>query len=142
MDRRTFLAGCGALVALLLRRWKEGGSDHESRPLVPAPPKPSEPSHYILYADGEHDDTEALQAYIDGKPVYFRDGERADLTRRGGMFSVSDTLYLRRDDGPGIVNCSFRGLGQDRTYFVFPPAEKRTWWSNFRGNSVWTRWRA
>lgn len=50
----------------------------------------------ILWGDGEHDDTEALQAALDGKPVTVA-GERIRILEGafvGGVFAVSRTIVV------------------------------------------------
>ena len=44
---------------------------------------------YIIYMDGLHDDTEALQAAYDGKEVRYPDGS---------IYSLSDNEQLNKED--------------------------------------------
>lgn len=59
-----------------------------------------------LWGDGIHDDTQALQAFLDGKPVRVdgafiavRSGDGVRLS--GGRFLVSDTIFV----GDGRPSC-------------------------------------
>lgn len=71
----------------------------------------------ILYGDGVHDDTAALQAFIDGKPV-IRDGVvyRCDgdepVVLHGGIYEISDTLVF--DNSAKLAPLTFHG-GEIRT---------------------------
>lgn len=62
----------------------------------------------ILYADGIHDDTAALQALLDGKQVLNVLGEPmprfAEPLLRGGMYRITDTLIFRSGV---IIGCTF-----------------------------------
>jgi hypothetical protein len=49
----------------------------------------------ILYGDGIHDDTDALQALIDGKPVNWSTGERASMPLTDRTFVISNTLVFK-----------------------------------------------
>ncbi|GAB3937490.1 hypothetical protein [Larkinella terrae] len=59
------------------------------------------PERYVLYGDGVHDDTKALQAYFDGKEVFWAhiidyqspSGVARNIT--GKTLLLSDTIYLR-----------------------------------------------
>lgn len=63
-------------------------------PVVVAEPAP------ILWGDGEHDDTVALQALLDGKPVRVAGEDIIASSGRldGGFYLVSAPLRFRRDD--------------------------------------------
>jgi hypothetical protein len=54
-----------------------------------------------LVGDGVTDDTKALQALLDGDPVWI-DGEWVenafDIRLSGGRFLISETLHIRRDN--------------------------------------------
>lgn len=66
----------------------------------------------ILYGDGIHDDTEAYQAWLDGKLVYWPNGVRVNNVFVGPMgqptFLITNTLTV---EGPSyyLSNCYFRG---------------------------------
>lgn len=47
-----------------------------------------------LYGDGVTDDTAAMQAYMDGKKVVFRDGSAFTGSMRGGIYLVSSSIKL------------------------------------------------
>lgn len=65
----------------------------------------------IIYGDGVHDDTEALQALLDGKVVEFADPAMADgagwhgakLRFPEGIFAISDTLRVDVPEYDGAV---------------------------------------
>lgn len=52
-------------------------------------------SRVILWGDLLHDDTAALQAFLDRKPVFYQDGTPVGTCLRNGRFTVSKTLVLR-----------------------------------------------
>ena len=75
-----------------------------ARPLTP-----------ILYGDGVHDDTEALQVLIDGKDVMWRDGRLCDnkgsaITLRNLRFLTSRPIAIDFDDPRSIEisDCNFQ----------------------------------
>ncbi len=73
----------------------------------------------VLYGDGIHDDTAALQAAMDGKRVHWADGAGIVGTIMvGRKFLLSDTLHL---GGPNRPHCVFKECD-----FSFPnkPYEK------------------
>ena len=55
---------------------------------------------YIVYADNIHDDTEAVQAYYDGKDVYYSDGTKfqgiTDGSKIKGRIKISKTIRIGR----------------------------------------------
>lgn len=63
----------------------------------------------ILYCDGVHDDTDALQALIDGKPVRNLDGRRVQ-SLHGGTYLLRKTLWIR-NNGLTATNSTFVGAG-------------------------------
>ena len=79
-------------------------------------PKIILPTGLVLWGDGVHDDSIALQALIDGKDVVRHDG--ATFTRRAdgaiylasGTYALSSALKLT-GDGHTITGCNFIGLG-------------------------------
>ena len=91
MNRRNFLRGCLAVTALAI---------------VQVPDLHAYP---ILYGDGVHDDTEALQALLDLKP-YVCEGKLIEGQTRavinGGVFKTSATLKIRNDN-TSILRASF-----------------------------------
>lgn len=61
----------------------------------------------ILYADGETDDRDALQAWIDGKPVRFADGSFIDpmhLDAQGKSFYISGVIFIDGQDPDECVS--------------------------------------
>lgn len=88
MQRRTFLKLSGmAGLALVL------------------PPLPAR--RYVLYGDGKHDDTEALQAWFDHRTVYYADGSLVENELRPAGYWLSKTLTLCDSDEPRIVQGSY-----------------------------------
>lgn len=64
----------------------------------------------VLWGDGIHDDTEALQAAMDGED-FIADGKRVNVaegfTVTGGIFRLTDTLHLRKAHKlPCVINDS------------------------------------
>lgn len=55
-------------------------------------------SPFVLYGDGYHDDTEALQALINGKPVLFNGrilkAESNTVYLPAGTFNISENFIL------------------------------------------------
>lgn len=52
-------------------------------------------SKIILYGDGKHDDTQALQAWVDGKDVYTKDGNKVSKSYLpSGEYKVSSTVIV------------------------------------------------
>lgn len=82
----------------------------------------------VLWGDGLHDDTEALQALFDGAPVEHA-GQMLHRIRgfagfiENRRFKISDTIYAdRRADIPGFVglrDCSVHGPGDQKYAFHF-----------------------
>lgn len=101
MQRRDFLKGCLAVSALMI---------------VPVPDLNTYP---VLYGDGIHDDTKALQAMFDLKP-YICEGKlikgQTKAILDGGTFKISRTLYLGGDTI--IKNCSFNCVHEDKAVFA------------------------
>ena len=60
----------------------------------------------ILYGDGVRDDSEALQAFFDGKPVLSPDGTRVVDTLEGDTFFVSKTIDISRSQYRTFRNCT------------------------------------
>lgn len=69
----------------------------------------------ILWGDGIHDDTLALQALIDGKTVKRRDGStfaryhNGAILLRYGVFAVSSPIVIT-GGGHRIDGCHFKGI--------------------------------
>jgi hypothetical protein len=58
----------------------------------------------ILWGDGEHDDTEALQAIFDGREVIVKSSATVDLKVIKGLTAKSsETLIISRPDMPVSV---------------------------------------
>lgn len=76
MDRRKFIAGTAMTVAA-----------------IAIPCKASTP---VLYGDGQHDDTRALQAFVNGEKVIYSDGTPARMADglRAGTYSVMSVATL------------------------------------------------
>lgn len=91
MNRRKFLKGCLAVTAASI---------------VPITLIEGYP---VLYADGLHDDTEALQTLLDLKP-YICEGNlitgQRHATINGGKYFISKTLIIRNEQTV-IMNCEF-----------------------------------
>lgn len=78
----------------------------------PAPRQILRPDGYVLWGDGAHDDTVALQALFDGskdvRHVEFGPMRRPELWC--GEYRVSKTIHIRKD-GVSIANSSFSYQG-------------------------------
>lgn len=66
------------------------------------------PAIPILYGDGKHDDTAALNAWGAGRAVKRPDGTMLGERLENGHFLVSDVVNISRQDGVWIVNNYFR----------------------------------
>lgn len=64
------------------------------------------PSIPVLYGDGVHDDTFALNEWGAGRPVLFR-GKKLGRRLEGGYFLVSDTINISRQDGVQVISNVF-----------------------------------
>ena len=51
---------------------------------------------FILWGDGLHDDTEALQALIDGKNVRWSTGEEVEDRIINKTFMLTDTIHMEK----------------------------------------------
>lgn len=62
---------------------------------LPNTPK-AESKRIVLYGDGRHDDSEAMQAWLDGKDVYATNGQiiSKDTLPGGGEHRICKTLVL------------------------------------------------
>lgn len=67
----------------------------------------------VLYGDGEHDDTIALQAWLNDEPVVFPDGTIVGDSLRNLKFKLSNHLVDKglRTNISEIVGCEFTGGG-------------------------------
>jgi hypothetical protein len=75
MHRRKFIKGAAALAAF---------SAVGLSAVLPGPP--------VLYGDGRRDDTEALQAWFDGKRVVRPDGSEVGPMLHGGQYRITRTI--------------------------------------------------
>ncbi len=94
MDKRDFSKGL--ILSLLV-------------PLVPIKAK-TKPDIPILYGDGVHDDTKALQAWIDGKPVKWGTGESVNpnlIENRKILIEGTVIVPLGLSDQKIIRHCYF-----------------------------------
>lgn len=66
----------------------------------------------ILHANGVTDDSVALQAWVERKPVFWADGSPVGPDINGRSFFLGKTVDLRRAPKGGetksIINCSFK----------------------------------
>jgi hypothetical protein len=91
MNRRNFIASGLAALALV-------GSGLSN--ILPT-------RRYVLYGDGVHDDTEALNALFRGDPVYRPDGRLQDYHFvQHQNFLITDTIHIRKSDVM-IRDCHF-----------------------------------
>jgi hypothetical protein len=74
-----------------------------------------------LWGDGIHDDTAALQAWLDGRPVIRGDGSMVGRVLSGGSYRVSETIYMREDQpGRELFGNEFHGpIAADKPMFVY-----------------------
>lgn len=83
-----------------------------------------------LWGDGIHDDTEALQALIDGQRAYDRVGRQIKVNcyLRGGVYRITKTLEVGRaevltEKRLNMANCQITGtLMRDTPFIRFPEA--------------------
>ena len=69
----------------------------------------------ILYGDGIHDDTQALQTWIDGGRVLRPDGSTIGRHITGGDYRISNTIFLDKGVGKKLTNSYIHGhLGEDK----------------------------
>src|SRR5690349_19444579 len=64
---------------------------------------------HVIYADGKTDDTSALQAWLEGEPAWFADGEQVESVIRDRTFRINGTLYLEGDVPRVFERCVFEG---------------------------------
>lgn len=73
----------------------------------------------MLYGDGVHDDTQAIQDLADGLPVVWaHDGSPVDRGLRDHTFLVRDTVDLSRCQDFSIYNCTIDGGGTGGIRFM------------------------
>ena len=65
------------------------------------------PRELVLYADGEHDDTTALNAWWVGKPVKWDNGKPVSNVIRQRLFLVNTGLAIDRKS-ERLVLCGFK----------------------------------
>lgn len=94
MNRRSFVATLGVgITALALM----------PQTLLSKP-------RYVLYGDGEHDDTDALQAWIEGGDVRWSNGGSVGNWIQGKRFIISGNgLDLRRGTRKTLTQCYVEG---------------------------------
>lgn len=68
----------------------------------------AQPERYILYGDGVHDDTQTLQAWLDGKPVYDANGRLLGNYLRRGTFRMTEGITFKNADNHHITNCHLK----------------------------------
>jgi hypothetical protein len=126
LSRRSFLRGSLAAGAVLA--------------IAPALSAPEE-VYLTVHGDGERDDTEALNAYLSGLPVYLGgqlvrpDGNPPLLV--GGTYRMSAPVVVRIE-GTHVSNNTFLFdyLGEEESWLrinVKPLADKPTW---ITGNTI------
>lgn len=80
----------------------------------------------ILWGDGIRDDTVALQALIDGKPVRRRDGSTFSrspdgaIFLGGGLFAISSPIVLT-GSGHVVTNCHFEARNNPSSVLLIKP---------------------
>ncbi len=70
----------------------------------------------VLYGDGRHDDTAALNAWGAGSPVVWSDGREVGSTISNGMFLITATLVLTRTDPCALIGNMFNHRGPPLTW--------------------------
>lgn len=77
-----------------------------------------------LWGDGIHDDTAALQAWIDGKPVLGVDGSPLGRVLFGGSYRVSRTITMTPDQPMReLVGNRFYGPVKEGPMFHYTPSD-------------------
>lgn len=75
---------------------------------------PVENDAYTLYADGVHDDADALQAWLDGEDVYYANGEKVGSHLKGKTFLIRSSIDITshpHNEGYAITHCYFQNAG-------------------------------
>jgi hypothetical protein len=83
----------------------------------------------VLWGDGIHDDTKALQAFFDGRAVKVMDTGQAltldgrSFEMRDGRYLLSETIILPSGPGSSITGCYFakQHFRGDTLFKVIPP---------------------
>ena len=110
MNRRQFLPGFAALTVIpFMPSWILG-----ERCL-------------ILHGDGVHDDSEALQAWIDGKDMYYADGTRVGTVISGRTLLIKQSIFLRSKEYRLITQCFLRVDLKGRGGIFFNERENNAW---------------
>lgn len=99
-----------------------------------------------LWGDGQHDDTAALQALIDGRRVYSelerREVQMPDgrIHLHGGTYRISEAINITRD-GTQISNASIIQVSQEPVFRI-PSPRANIAITNGRfigGSHIWTK---
>lgn len=83
MQRRSFLKSVGTMLGVA----------------VIAPQMAFSTPRHILYADGIHDDSEVLQAWVDGEEVYYPNGQRVSSEISHKRFRISKPIDFSHGEG-------------------------------------------
>lgn len=99
MNRRGFITSTLALAFV---------NKFRSRICIPTAPVS------VLWGDGRHDDTAALNAWGAGRPVVYPDGTPVTKVIANSVFLITGTIHIsRQDPGLMIINNHFRYAGPD-----------------------------
>jgi hypothetical protein len=110
MNRRQFLPGFAAVAVIpFMPRW-----------MLPE-------RRVILHADGVHDDSEALQAWIDGKEMYDANGTRVGTVISGKTLLINQSIFMRSKEYRLITQCFLRINLKGRGGIFFNERENNAW---------------
>lgn len=74
----------------------------------------------FLYGDGRHDDTEAIQAWVDGKDIFTTDGRKVDSKtlphNREYKITKTITIDARGKEGQNLFNFNNSTLCAGRSW--------------------------